>query len=448
MPASAAPERVALKNRHVMRVLENVDGLWRTVRFARADGSDALEARSDEAGILLMDGTSLSLADYRAEKAPRFLKTTGQQSLVIEYVPRRSLPASAPRRIRAEYLLRDRDPYIRKSLILTMGEGRAVDRLEVERFRTQAECDRGGRGEPVFVGPSWFFGLEYPGSETSHREGQVALTHFPGLAKRDSAGQWAIHSRTSVAGVGRRGDPLALAFRDYLETIRRPRRNLLPYNSWYDWHGDDLTIPNLISTFEAFRQNLLLPYRMKMDAFVPDDGWQDYDSIWIPRANLYPKGLEPLRRMLEAKGTRLGIWMPLNGTNLNIEWGVRQGYEKPGQGNFYCLAAPHYNRAIREATRQLISQGRLAYYKHDFNHLQCSAEGHGHLPTARHGHEANLDAKLELLAYQRRLQPDVFLNITSFAWYSPWWLQHANSIWMNAEGGTGFNTSFLPGNGP
>jgi hypothetical protein len=178
-----------------------------------------------------------------------------------------------------------------------------------------------------------------------------------------------------------------------------------------------------------------------MDAMVPDDGWQDHQSIWAPRKDVYPHGFAPLAHALEAGGTRLGVWLPFNGTNLDINWGVAHGYEKSNKGNFYCLVAPHYSAAIHAALKQDITDGNLSYMKHDFNDLQCSAPGHGHLPDDRHGHEKNLDAELSLMAYERQIQPGIFLNITSDVWFSPWWLQHADSIWM-CSGDNGYDNTW------
>ena len=430
--ATLTGDKLVLQNQFVRRVIEKRDEVWRTVSFSRADGSDEVRIESDEFLIRLMDGTELTIADFRAEGAPDIREHDGQKQVYILYFPRDELPDSAPYQGYVVYFLAD-EPYQRKGVRLLFKDGQAVDRLEVERFRTQLPCDRGGRGEPVFIGESWFAGLEYPGSQTSQRERLVTLAHFPGLARREPHGQCHIVSKRSVIGTGAKGDPLELAFSDYLDTIRRPSRNFLQYNSWYDWRGDQLTVENLVSTFEGFKENLLDPYGLKMHAFVPDDGWQNRESIWMPKEKLYPEGFAPLRYALEARGTRLGIWMPLNGTNLNADWGAEQGYEKSNQGRFYCLVGPKYNAAIREATKRIITQGNLSYYKHDFNTLRCTAEGHGHLPDNHHGHEANLDAELELLAYERELQPDIFLNITSSVWLSPWWLMHADSVWMCAS---------------
>jgi len=437
--ATEAPaDTIVLENTLVRRVLELDDGVWRTVRFARADGTDALDVRSEEFLVGLLDGSKLTAYDYRSLGKPRVSSEYDTQMVTVRYVPRRELPPGAPTEVVVEYSLAQ-EPHLRKAVRLAMPSDGAVDRLEVERFQTHQPCAQGGRGEPIFVGCSWFVGLEYPGSETTHTDGLVTLAHFPGLAKKNvDTGGSAIQSQIAVAGVGQPGDPIELAFSDYLDTIRRPSRVLLHYCSWYDFRGSELTFDALMGTFDAFRKNVLDPYDIKMDAFVPDDGWQDPQSIWVPRKNLYPDGFRPLAKALEARGTRLGLWIPFNGFNLDVAWGAEQGYEKSDQGNYYCLVGPKYSAEIRKVVERLTTEGNIAYYKHDFNQLQCSADGHGHLPNARHGHQANLDAELELLALERAAQPDIYLNVTSCVWHSPWWLMHAETIWM-AAGDVGYN---------
>jgi len=436
--AGATADKIVLENSFVSRLLELDDGVWLTVRFARADGTNALAVRSEEFLIRLLDGSELTARDYRGLGKPRVWIEHEEQVVAVRYVPRRALAPEAPTEVVVEYRLAD-EPYLRKHIRLILPPGGAVDRLEVERFQTTQPCARGGRGEPVFVGDSWFTGLEYPGSETKHADGLVTLAHFPGLAKTNAdADGTIIQSQIAVAGVGKPEDPLELAFSDYLDTIRRPSRVLLHYNSWYDFREDELTLDALVGTFEAFKKNVLDPYDLKMDVFVPDDGWQNPRSIWAPRKNLYPDGFRPLAEALEAKGARLGLWIPFNGFNLDAAWGAGQGYEKSDQGRYYCLVGPKYNAQLRKVIEQITTEGNIGYYKHDFNQLQCSAEGHGHLPDARHGHEANLDAQLDLLAFERELQPDIHLNVTSYVWHSPWWLMHADTIWM-AAGDFGYN---------
>ncbi len=424
--------RIVLENQLIRRVLVNDGEVWRTESFSRADGSDVLRVESDEFLIRLMDGNELTISDYVCIGQPEIGIREGVRSVRMRYEPRQVLPEEAPYLIIVEY---DIDRYLHKRIVLQMSEGSAVDRLEVERFRTDMLGDLGGLGQPIFLGDTWFTGLTYPGSQTEYNGGLVTLAHYPGLVKKqDEEGNWIIESKQSVFGTGLKGDPLELAFQDYIDAIRVRYRNLLHYNSWYDLQGNELTHENLVHSFMGFKENLLDPYELTMDSFVPDDGWQEPDSIWEVHEGRFPNGLAPLRDVLEANGSRLGIWMPFNGFNLNVNWGVEEkGYGKSDKGRYYCLAEPKYNAAIHDAVRRIILEGNLNYIKHDFNQLRCTAEGHGHLPDDRHGFEANLDAELELLAYERSLQRNIFLNVTSYVWHSPWWLQHADTIWMDTH---------------
>ena len=88
---------------------------------------------------------------------------------------------------------------------------------------------------------------------------------------------------------------------------------------------------------------------------------------------------------------------------------------------------------MRETLKKAIREGNISYFKHDFMQVNCSAEGHAHLPTRRHGFEANLDAILALMDYERQLKPDILRAPTSYVWLSPWWLMHANYVYWGAN---------------
>ena len=177
--------RIVLENSFVRRVLEKDNEVWRTTSFSRADGSDELAVESDEFRVLLMDRTKLSLDDYRAKGDPVIRKTGNGTVIQIAYVLGEEPHPTAPKSILVQYSLGE-EPYLRKTLTLNMVESQAVDRLDVERFRTRLVCDRGGIGQPVYIADSWFVGLEYPGSFVEHSSGLITLAHYPGLAKESS----------------------------------------------------------------------------------------------------------------------------------------------------------------------------------------------------------------------------------------------------------------------
>ncbi len=314
-----------------------------------------------------------------------------------------------------------------------------MDRLEVERFKTGLVCDRGGIGQPIFLADSWFVGLEYPGSFTEHSGGLVTLAHYPGLAKQDEEGKWVIRSKTAVAGVPGEGDPLELAFYDYLETIRQPAPKHMLANTWVvdrGWKsGKGFGVEEFVDYYDLFEKNLAA-YGVRLDSLQPDLKGFEPESVSMPDKRFFPQGYRPLSEQLESRGSSLSLWLALNGTGIEaMESLAAQGFERTN-GPFqdfwghFCVAAPRFNTAIRNTLKKTIEDGNISYFKHDFVQMICSREGHGHLPTVRHGFEANLDATLELLDYERRLKPDILSAPTSYVWLSPWWLMHANYIYM------------------
>jgi hypothetical protein len=433
--------RIVLENSLVRRVLEKENDVWRTRTFSRADGTDEVPLQSDEFQVLLLDGARLKIDDYHVRGEPTIQTGPKEHSVRITYTPRGRVPLGGPRLIAVEYVLGD-GPYLRKALVLEMEEGGAVDALEVERFKTVLTCDRGGFGQPIFIGNAWFVGLEYPGGWALRSGGAVSLVHYPGHAKKVSneRSAWRILSKTAVAGVGQRGDPLELAFHDYLETIRLPNPPTLQYDTELDRVGppsESLPItPEYVMNFYNGIQSQLEPYGVKADTLVLESFGFDPQTIYRPRKDWFPQGYTPLRKWLEERGTRLGLWLPLNGERLRTKWGVQQGYEEsngpfPSAYGYFCLAGSRYNSALRESLKQIIRDGNIAYFKHDYQQMQCSAPGHGHLPTGRHGFEANLDATLDLMAFERELQPGLLMSATGYVWHSPWWLMHSNHVYFD-----------------
>ena len=60
---------LVIKNEFVQRVLKKDGDVWRTIRFARADGSDAIDVQSDEFHILPVGSEKgWTISDYKVDK--------------------------------------------------------------------------------------------------------------------------------------------------------------------------------------------------------------------------------------------------------------------------------------------------------------------------------------------------------------------------------------------
>jgi len=479
LAAPAAPATVALDNGLVRRELAFDGGVWRTVAFARSNGTERLDVHSDELHILLFDDSVVTAADYEADGEPVAERDEREVGLVVRYRRRkgRTYAASAPTGFTIRYFARPGEPYLRKRVVLAMPPEAQVDRLEVERFSTKAPAERGGRGEPVFLGGRWFVGVEYPAAHARHtdgntpragsrhydavgnyshidlegrdvearsRPGLVRLMHFPGHARRGEDGSWTIVGKTAAAGVGD-GQSMELVFGDYLATIRRPPRSFLTYNNWFDREAKALKGDRLVEVLRQFRR-VLDPAGIRIDAMVPDDGWQDKRTLYAPKAEHFPGGLADvaaLGRALRAEGSTLGLWLALSAYNQELEPFPR-AVPNPYFATFkhyYPLALPAYKDALSRQVRDLVRAGELSYLKHDFNPLLDRADGRGHPATERHSHEAELDAMLDVIATERAVNPDLYLNVTNWIWFSPWWLMQADALWMLA-GDDGFNQNW------
>lgn len=472
-----AVEEVSIANESLERTLRMSGSIWTTTKVTNLSSGASLEMASDEFSLLLMNEQVLTPKDFICPGKPMKQKTAQGQTLTIHYeFPKDQVrPDGAPVQVDVQYSSVIREPCLRKRVLLTFaaGEEPAVDRLEVERFSVTEKSSRGGRGEPVWIAGGWFCGLEYPAGHSRHtdgntpvadthhfekvgnhsvillddkdidrspRTGLVRLFHFPSPA-RSSEGVLTIMSKTAVIGGGATGADSESQFRQYLSKVMKPDRSFTHYNNWFDAAGKSLKGDNFVTILRSFQQ-AMKPYGVKIDAMVPDNGWQNNDSVWEPSTKHFPNGFADLKSLgekLREEGSSLGLWLSLDGCQSNIKWGASQGYAQAKANKYfsryfphYSLSHPTYKAKIISQLRHLTAQGGISYFKHDFNHLSDIGEGNGHFPTDRHGHEANVDAMIEMLMATREANPQVYQNLTNWMWYSPWWLMYGDAIWMLA----------------
>jgi hypothetical protein len=475
---------VAIGNEHVQRRLQLSNGTWRTVEISRADGTDALKVDSDEFHVLFFDGETVTVDDYESTEEPRLATEGLLQKLVVKYVRRQdaSTPKGAPTGVTITYSAGE-GFFMRKTVELVMPEAfrKQIDRLEVERFSTPIKAARGGRGQPVFLGDKWFVGIEHPSARSRHtdgntpadnaeygkdqwgkwlcwlynhsaekrdvekepREGLVRLMHFPPYPQLAADGNYCLKSKTAVVGTHAPGDTLELGFMSYMKTISLKPKRLSHYNNWYDGKNKDLRIPHFVDNVLANYNRYFSKYGVSVDSMVPDNfNWHVNSSFYQPNPRYFPNGDKDMRELndaLKEDGSCLGLWLTLSGNNgMSGKWAKENGYQW-GPGGHFLLSNPKNKAAMKRRLKELLVDVGVNYFKHDFNTLSSKAEN-GHPPTARHGHEAEVDAMFELLEWEVECNPDVFINITSGSWFSPWLLAKCHSIWMlSHDGGAGLS---------
>ncbi len=103
------------------------------------------------------------------------------------------------------------------------------------------------------------------------------------------------------------------------------------------------------------------------------------------------------------------------------------GYETVG--DMLCVAGKNYSALLRERIGDFVGKDGVAYFKWDGIQFSCSEPNHGH-PVDVYSRRAVLQSVAAMCLTARERNPNVFLNITSGTWMSPWWVQYANTIWM------------------
>ncbi len=246
------------------------------------------------------------------------------------------------------------------------------------------------------------------------------------------------------------------AFFEYINDIKiNTDKPYTLYNSWYDLRGDQYPVGSYVKElfdtdymgtknasrlYQSFRKNFIDKHNVRLDAFVLDDGWDVYESPWLLNKKAFPNGLSPIINTFKESNTQLGMWFgPSGGYSARmkrIHWFQKNGYEVVGEekkwgGAMLCLAGKKYSKTFKERTLQFIKEG-VSYYKWDGFQFSCSEISHGH-PIGIYSQIAVLDTLISSIQDIHKINPKAYHSVTSGTWLSPWWLKHANQIWMQGE---------------
>ncbi len=173
-----------------------------------------------------------------------------------------------------------------------------------------------------------------------------------------------------------------------------------------------------------------------IDIFTIDDGWQQEYGENAVNPTAFPGGLKPIQQLVEAKGMRLGLWIPLAAIGTTTadyrnhpEWAAldQAGKQKitgtaAGPKAVMCLASP-FRGAAADRVNQAIDEFHLAYVKLDLTTIfnaygeapGCWAKGHNHQDWAE-----SLNMIYEGISYVTakvyQKHPDVLLDLTFELW--------------------------------
>lgn len=384
--------------------------------------------------ILLKDGTILDAGNLRitGEPTQRHIAPTPGAPRLASQIPGEVFEIDMERgdhavHLRWSLVLLEDSNYVRQILTITapgasdvpINRVQLVD-LQLGGARVVGSVD----GSPIVAG-NLFVGFEHPLSQSKVTGGRATAWIDRDLPL--SAGQSVTYS--AVIGVARDGQ-VRRDFLAYLERERaHPYRTFLHYNSWYDLgFFTPYTAADAVDRINAFGHELAEKRGVKLDSFLFDDGWDKHDSLWKFNAG-FPDGFTPLKQAAEKYHADPGVWMsPWGGYSKpkqeRIAFGHEAGYEIVGGG--YALSGPKYYAAFRDVALEMVQKYGVNQFKFD---------GTGNVDSVFPGSrfDSDFSAMIHLIGELRSGKPDLFVNLTTGTWPSPFWLMHADSIWRGGE---------------
>ncbi len=300
----------------------------------------------------------------------------------------------------------------------------------------------GGYGQPIGIisnAKGLFFAIEYPTATNIVKENDnnTIINCFEYIGEK--IGEKPVFSDWSVIGITPDKD-LKKWFFKYLNDIRVVKlRPYLLYNTWYDLEApvmvknkkNILNEENIFRIYNLFKKIMFEKYNIKLNAFVIDDGWDIYKSDWKIDKNRFPNSMGYISERLRKDNVNLGIWFgPIGGYShrgWRIEWMKENGYETVGDE--LCFGGKNYYELLEKRILDFVKKDKIGYFKWDGFQFSCSEPDHGH-PIGIFSRRYILENLIKLSNKTRKLNKNIYLNITSGTWLSPWWLKIADQIWM------------------
>jgi alpha-galactosidase len=411
------------------------------------------------------NGQTLNGSKFRLVKADQGTLPDGKSLTVL--LESKTLPLQ----VSVVYRVYDGQPAIRKWLVLknTGSEPLHVSHLTIEAIspsvglsnETVLNAQYGAvPRETFYTGRSEDAGLFVSNVRTG--DGFAIVSEVPGYMKRTEINAWYDPGRV---GVGVLYDTDLMPFERTLAPgaeFKTAATSLVTFRNGDGFHDPHWVLPSYTSavlqrksvahgapwiynTWEPFERSInrdttlqliKVAGDMGMDIFTIDDGWQqEYGENTVdPKA--FPGGLDSIREAVEARGMRLGLWIPMAAIGLKTpdyvhhpEWAALDQSGKPkltstmaGSKVVMCLATP-FQDAAADRISDAIARFHLAYVKLDLTTIfnaygeapGCWAKGHYHGDWAE-----SLNMIYEGISHVTskvyEKHPDVLLDLTFELW--------------------------------
>jgi hypothetical protein len=383
--------------------------------------------------IRLRDGHELRSSQMSLASGPEVnkLDANPNASRLSERLPGESISAtlsdsSAHVTARWAAILRDGSNYLRQEITFS-AVGNDVPVVEVQLIAWNLPHTRvvgTVAGSPV-VANHVFAGFENPLSKCSVTNGTAICSlrrELPLVAGHEV-------KYSSVIGVTPEAQ-LRRGFLNYVERERaHPYRTFLHYNTWYDLgYFGRYDQAGVIDRVQTFGTELHQKRGVSLDSFLFDDGWDDPSHLWHFNPG-FPNGLTAFAEAAAKYGIAPGIWLsPWGGYakphQERIKFGQQLGFETNRQG--FELSGPRYYQYFHDVCLDMIRKYGVNQFKFD---------GTGNVNEVIPGSPFDSDfaAAISLIKDLRVAKPDLYVNLTTGTYPSPFWLLYADSIWRGGD---------------
>jgi hypothetical protein len=381
--------------------------------------------------LIFKDGTSVRASEMTFADGPRIEMLHGDPaaSRAAEHFSGRAILVrlhDSAGKISVDWraILRDGSDYLREEITLSaLNDDQPI--AEVRLFDGSLPGARvigSVKGSPVTAG-DLFLGFEDPLAQC-----QAGATVICGMKRELPLRKGQSVDYSLVVGAAPPGQ-MRRGFLNYVERERaHPYRTFLHYNTWYDiGFGKPYDAAAVLDVIGAFGTELVRKRGVKLDSFLLDDGWDNPHSTWQMNSG-FPGGLAPLNRAAHEYGAAMGVWLsPWGGyeeaKEERLDFGRKSGFET-NEGGF-ALSGPKYYARFREVSLDFIRDGVN----------QFKVDGTGNVDSVFPGSSFDSDfaAAISLIRDWRAKKPDLYVNLTTGTYPSPFWLRYADSIWRAGD---------------
>ena len=329
-------------------------------------------------------------------------------------------------------------------------------------------------GQPFYV-QGMFFGCEFPETDTQIENGVGRSRYYTGknFTRFEADNQLTTDGKyvtwQTVAGAARSTEMQVIQadFYEYIYSIATPSDFRIQYNSWFD-NMMLISDENILETFIEFDQELNKVEVRPLDSYVVDDGWINYNDTHVVDAaragttlnksgfwefnSKFPNELYPSSALANKFGSNFGMWVGPRG-GYNFYGSLADIITKAGKGSkaggSIDVASRVYVKNLTDMFCDFQDRFQVNYWKWDgfadgaqYGAFPAADGVPGYANDHMTGGYQNMyhvtdlwEAWIDLMEAVRANAeeneiPKLWLSLTCYVNPSPWFLQWANSVWM------------------